>query len=256
MKPQLIIISAMLALLVLQVTSFMYDVVAQGTLHHYTVYVNPRSFSIQRFYVEAGNSVAISFYVYRSDTMTYSDIVFRIFAPDGRELYPQTRIYGGFNYSFVANQAGYYTLEFDNTYSTLGKRVDLAVVVARWRTVTATTYATTLMYIATTITRTVTAVVFIASTQTTTSIWTVTRSVTLTKTTAYTITETQVIERVRNITETLMLTTTIREATPTTIEVVRTVTEKTIDIPTLIGVAVALLVIGVAIGIITTRSGA
>ncbi|MCI4438121.1 MAG: hypothetical protein JHC33_15045 [Ignisphaera sp.] len=176
--------------------------------------------------------------------MTYSDIVFRIFAPDGRELYPRTRIYGGFNYSFVANQAGYYILEFDNTYSTLGKRVDLAVVVARCRTVTATIYAMTTMYMAPTIARTVTAVVFITSAQTTTSIWTVTRSATLTKSTTYT------------TTETLMLTTTIREVAPTTIEVTRTVTEKTIDIPTLAGIAVVLLVIGVAIGIITTRSGA
>jgi hypothetical protein len=54
--------------------------------------------------------------------------MFRIVAPDGREVYPRGRIGGVFKWSFTATQSGRYILEFDNTYSILSpKTIDLAI---------------------------------------------------------------------------------------------------------------------------------
>lgn len=54
--------------------------------------------------------------------------MFRIVAPDGREVYPRGRIEGVFEWSFTATQSGRYVLEFDNTYSILSpKTIDLTI---------------------------------------------------------------------------------------------------------------------------------
>jgi hypothetical protein len=76
--------------------------------------------------------------------------------PDGREIYPRGRVPGWLSWSFTAEKAGTYVLEFDNTYSILtGKSIDLALAVSpppttttvyrtmiEYRTLTATEYRT------------------------------------------------------------------------------------------------------------------
>ena len=57
----------------------------QGYLAHYTIYVEPRSFVKQGFDICGGYTVEMIFYVYDTSG-TSNDIVFRILAPDGREI--------------------------------------------------------------------------------------------------------------------------------------------------------------------------
>jgi hypothetical protein len=55
--------------------------------------------------------------------------MFRILDPDGREVYPRSKV-DRLSWSFTVEKAGTYVLEFDNTYSILtGKSVDLALAV-------------------------------------------------------------------------------------------------------------------------------
>jgi hypothetical protein len=76
--------------------------------------------------------------------------------PDGREIHPRGRVPRWLSWSFTAEKAGTYVLEFDNTYSILtGKSIDLALAVSpppttttvyrtmiEYRTLTATEYRT------------------------------------------------------------------------------------------------------------------
>jgi hypothetical protein len=96
-----------------------------GGLWHYGITVRPRDLVREEFYITSGSRVVVIFYVYSGGSP--SDIIFRIVAPDGREVYPRGRIEGVFEWSFTATQSGRYVLEFDNTYSILSpKTIDLA----------------------------------------------------------------------------------------------------------------------------------
>jgi hypothetical protein len=56
--------------------------------------------------------------------------MFRILDPDGREIYPKSKV-ELLRWSFTAGKAGTYVLEFDNTYSILtGKSIDLALAIS------------------------------------------------------------------------------------------------------------------------------
>jgi hypothetical protein len=143
----------------------------QTPLIHDVFYVWARDFKRYDFETCSGCEISIVFYVYEGATQDASDIIFRALAPDGREVYPRTKISGKLAWTFVAKQGGRYTLEFDNTYSLLTvKRVDLAIAITPspttvkvtetvYRTTTTTAYTTTTMTIreTTTIYRTTTA---------------------------------------------------------------------------------------------------
>ena len=73
-------------------------------LMHYVFEVGPRDFVRRELYVDYGSRVAIIFYVYSGGYP--SDIIFRIIAPDGREIYPRTKIERGLSWSFTATQGG------------------------------------------------------------------------------------------------------------------------------------------------------
>jgi hypothetical protein len=99
---------------------------ARGGLGHYGITVRPRDLVREEFYITSGSRVVVIFYVYSGGSP--SDIIFRIVAPDGREVYPRGRIEWVFEWSFTATQSGRYILEFDNTYSILSpKTIDLAI---------------------------------------------------------------------------------------------------------------------------------
>ena len=125
-------------------------------LIHYVFYVGARDFTRYDFEACSGCGVSIVFYVYEAGTQTASDIIFRVITPDGREVYPRTKIYSRLSWSFTAEQGGRYTLEFDNTYSLLTtKRIDLAIVIIPPPTTireTTTIYTTTTAYTTATIT--------------------------------------------------------------------------------------------------------
>jgi len=99
-------------------------------LIHSVFYVRARDFTRYEFEACSGCGVSIVFYVYEAGTETASDIIFRVITPDGREVYPRTKIYSRLSWSFTAEQGGRYILEFDNTYSLLTtKRIDLAIAI-------------------------------------------------------------------------------------------------------------------------------
>jgi len=98
-------------------------------LTHYVFYVEPRGFVRYNFNICEGCDALISFYIYDVLTGRYSDIVFRVLAPDGWDIHPKTKIYSELSWSFTATRGGNYTFEFDNKYSTLSKWVSLALVV-------------------------------------------------------------------------------------------------------------------------------
>jgi hypothetical protein len=120
-------------------------------------YITVRARDLERFefYVWGGCRFAIIFYVY-DPSWKPVDIIFRALDPDGREIYPRGRVPGWLSWSFTAEKAGTYVLEFDNTYSILtGKSIDLALAVSpppttttvyrtmiEYRTLTATEYRT------------------------------------------------------------------------------------------------------------------
>jgi hypothetical protein len=118
-----LIAAAVLALVLLVATA---PSLARGGLGHYGITVRPRDLVREEFYITSGSRVVVIFYVYSGGSP--SDIIFRIVAPDGREVYPRGRIEGVFEWSFTATQSGRYILEFDNTYSILSpKTIDLAI---------------------------------------------------------------------------------------------------------------------------------
>jgi hypothetical protein len=118
-----LITAVVLALVVLVATA---PSLVRGGLGHYGITVRPRDLVREEFYITSGSRVVIIFYVYSGGSP--SDIIFRIVAPDGREVYPRGRIEGVFEWSFTATQSGRYILEFDNTYSILSpKTIDLAI---------------------------------------------------------------------------------------------------------------------------------
>jgi hypothetical protein len=137
-------------------------VVARTPLIHDVFYVRARDFTRYDFEACSGCEVSIVFYVYEDATQDASDIIFRALAPDGREIYPRTKISRKLAWTFVATQGGRYTLEFDNTYSLFTvKRVDLAIAIMPPPTtvkVTETVYrtTTTTAYITSIITTTIT----------------------------------------------------------------------------------------------------
>jgi hypothetical protein len=93
-------------------------------VHEY-ITVGARDLKKYEFYVCAGCRVSITFYLPAGP-----DIMFRILGPDGREVYPKSKV-DRLSWSFTAEKAGTYVLEFDNTYSILtGKSVDLALAVS------------------------------------------------------------------------------------------------------------------------------
>jgi len=113
----------------LLIASTLLQTTISGYLIHYTFYVKPGDFVKYNFNICGECRALVSFYVY-GGAGSYSDIMFRVLAPDGREIYPRTKIYSELRWSFTAAQGGNYTFEFDNTYSTLtSKWVDLALAV-------------------------------------------------------------------------------------------------------------------------------
>jgi hypothetical protein len=128
----------------------------QTPLIHNVFYVTAKDFTRYDFEACSSCGVSIVFYVYEDDTQRAGDIIFRVIAPDGREVYPRTKIYRALSWSFTAEQGGRYILEFDNTYSLLTpKRIDLAIAITPPPTTireTTTIYKPTTVYTPTTIT--------------------------------------------------------------------------------------------------------
>jgi hypothetical protein len=90
--------------------------------------------------------------------------------PEGREIYPRSKVVA-LQWSFTAEKAGTYVLEFDNTHSILtGKYVDLALAV-RPPSTTTTVYRTIMEY------RTLTATEYRTEYRTLTETLTVTPSI-------------------------------------------------------------------------------
>jgi hypothetical protein len=127
---------------------------SEAYMEHVYVTVGARDLKRYVFYACANCRVSIVFYVYSGSELI--DIIFRALDPDGREIYPRGRVPGWLSWSFTAEKAGTYVLEFDNTYSILtGKSIDLALAVSpppttttvyrtmiEYRTLTATEYRT------------------------------------------------------------------------------------------------------------------
>jgi len=127
---------------------------SEAYMEHVYVTVGARDLKRYVFYACANCRVSIVFYVYSGSELI--DIIFRALDPDGREIYPRGRVPGWLSWSFTAEKAGTYVLEFDNTYSMLtGKSIDLALAVSpppttttvyrtmiEYRTLTATEYRT------------------------------------------------------------------------------------------------------------------
>ncbi len=120
-------------------------------MEHVYVTVGAKDLKRYVFYACANYRVSIVFYVYSGSELI--DIIFRASDPDGREIYPRGRVPGWLSWSFTAEEAGTYVLEFDNTYSI--KSIDLALAVSpppttttvyrtmiEYRTLTATEYRT------------------------------------------------------------------------------------------------------------------
>jgi hypothetical protein len=127
---------------------------SEAYMVHEYIAVEARSLERYEFYVCSGCRFAIIFYVY-DPSWKPVDIIFRALDPEGREIYPRSKVVA-LQWSFTAEKAGTYVLEFDNTYSILtGKYVDLALAVRpppttttvyrtimEYRTLTATEYRT------------------------------------------------------------------------------------------------------------------
>jgi len=112
-------------------------------VHEY-ITVGARDLERYEFYVCGGCSFAIIFYVY-DPSWKPVDIIFRALDPEGREIYPRGKVVA-LQWSFTAEKAGAYVLEFDNTYSILtDKYVDLALAV-RPPPTTTTVYRTIMEY--------------------------------------------------------------------------------------------------------------
>jgi len=189
-------------------------------LRHHSFTVSARDFT--RYYIGCCKNcdVFIDFLIIRSTLWGYewSDIIFRVISPDGREIFPRYKIYKGRYLHFVADQEGMYILEFDNTYSDSNKYIDLAVsVMPSSQTITTTSYRT------------------LTTTFTTTSIY--------------------IFERTIPILTTSITTSpvTIREVVERTMTMTSTITEKFLDIPILILIAILLLAIGILIGYLIKR---
>jgi hypothetical protein len=189
-------------------------------LYHRSFTVSARDFT--RYYIGCCKNcdVFIDFLIIRSTLWGYewSDIIFRVISPDGREIFPRYKIYKGWYLHFVADQEGTYILEFDNTYSDSNKYIDLAVsVMPSLQTITITSYKTL--------------------------------------TTTFTATAIYIFERTIPILTTSITTSpvTIREVVERTTTVTSTITEKFLDIPILILIAILLLAIGILIGYLIKR---
>jgi len=214
------------------------DAAVIGSLTHEVFYVNARDFVRYDLSVYSGYEVSIIFYVYEGTTQTASDIIFRVLAPDGREIYPKTKVSGGLTWSFIAGQSGRYTLEFDNTYSLLTvKRVDLAI---------ALTPPPTTVTVTTTRTFTTTIPTYITVTTTLPPIYmTVTKTETIERTIPITIPT--YITYTSTTTTTAYLTTTITTREITTVTVPTLISEFTLSL-----IAIA-IVVGVTIGLLIGR---
>jgi hypothetical protein len=117
---------------------------SEAYMEHVYVTVGARSLERYEFYVCSGCRFAIIFYVY-DPSWKPVDIIFRALDPEGREIYPRSKVVA-LQWSFTAEKAGTYVLEFDNTYSILtGKYVDLALAV-RPPSTTTTVYRTIMEY--------------------------------------------------------------------------------------------------------------
>jgi hypothetical protein len=126
---------------------------SEAYMEHVYVTVGARDLKRYVFYACANCRVSIVFYVYSGSELI--DIIFRALDPEGREIYPRGKVVT-LQWSFTAEKAGTYVLEFDNTYSILtDKYVDLALAVRpppttttvyktimEYRTLTATEYRT------------------------------------------------------------------------------------------------------------------
>jgi hypothetical protein len=189
-------------------------------MNHYGFYVEPRDFTREYVYCCRDCKLFISFSVVRITLFGSepSDIIFRVVAPDGREVIPRMKIYGNTYYELVTEQEGNYILEFDNTYSDSRKYIDLAIAVAPPPLQTVIMISIDYRY--------------------------------------ETITTTQIVERIveRIVPTTIYIptTTTLPITTTETVEktVTSTVTEtqRVLDISTLAIVAIALLALGIVIG--------
>lgn len=98
---------------------------SEARMVHEYITVGARDLKKYEFYACAGCRVSITFYLPAGP-----DIMFRILDPDGREIYPKSKV-ELLRWSFTAGKAGTYVLEFDNTYSILtGKSIDLALAIS------------------------------------------------------------------------------------------------------------------------------
>jgi hypothetical protein len=86
---------------------------SEAYMVHGYVTVGARDLERYVFYACANCRVSIVFYVYSGSELI--DIIFRALDPDGREIYPRGRVPGWLSWSFTAEKAGTYVLEFDNT---------------------------------------------------------------------------------------------------------------------------------------------
>jgi hypothetical protein len=84
----------MVLILILLPLVHYYNVAVISSLTHEVFYVNARDFVRYNLSVYSGYEVSIIFYVYEAVTQTASDIIFRVLAPDGREIYPRTKVSG------------------------------------------------------------------------------------------------------------------------------------------------------------------
>lgn len=98
---------------------------------HYQFWVRARDLYSTSVYCCRNCELFVDFGVFRVTWwgLEWSDIIFRVIAPDGREVVIRERVYGSRYVRLVADQEGEYILEFDNTYSDSNKYVDLAVAV-------------------------------------------------------------------------------------------------------------------------------
>jgi hypothetical protein len=210
-------------------------------MDHYGFHVGSRDFTRGYVYCCRGCKLFISFSVVRVTLFgsESSDIIFRVVAPDGREVIPRMKIYGNTYYELVTEQEGDYVLEFDNTYSDSRKYIDLAIAVASPpQTVTMTSTVYRYEIIGVTFTTTTTQIVErIVERIVPTTIYiptTTTLPITTTETVEKTVTST--ITTISPVTVTSVITSTVTE------------TQRVLDISTLAIVAIALLALGIVIG--------
>jgi hypothetical protein len=99
---------------------------------HTSIIVGAQDLKRYEFYVCGGCRFTIILHVYDA-LNNYTDwtrpvnIIFRALDPDGREIYPRGGVVT-LRWSFTAEKAGAYVLEFENTYLA-GTYVDLALAV-------------------------------------------------------------------------------------------------------------------------------